>query len=69
MRPIQRPVQIMFKLEKIAECFQKAGEEDIYTSVTAAIKIVNEILKHSNDMMTIGGIKDFTVSNFILGIK
>ena len=65
MTPVQRPIQIKTLLEKIAECFQKAGEDEIYNSVKAALKISDEINKYSNDMMKAGRIRNFVVSNFI----
>ena len=65
MTPVQRPIQIKTLLEKIAECFQKAGEDEIYNSVKAALKISDEINKYSNDMMKAGRIRNFEVSNLI----
>ena len=65
MTPVQRPVQIMTLLQKIAECFQKAGEDEIYTSIKAALQISDEINKYSNDMMKAGRIRGFEVCNFM----
>ena len=65
MTPVQRPIQIKTLLEKIAECFQKAGEDEIYNSVKSALKISDEINKYSNDMMKAGRIRNFEVSYFI----
>ena len=62
MTPVQRPVQIKNLLEKIAECFQKAGEDEMFASVQVALKISHEVNNYSNDMMKAGRIRDFPVS-------
>merc|ERR1719369_311029 len=59
MTPVQRPVQIKNLLEKIAECFQKAGEGEIFASVQVALKISHEVNSYANDMMKAGRIRDF----------
>ena len=62
MTPVQRPVQIKNLLEKISEYFQKAGENDVSSSVQVALEISHEINNYSNDMMKAGRIRDFPVS-------